>query len=237
MLISSEARKGAEFTPDPVEYLLQQQAALQQAIGMWFQLLDPTTHRRYRDCYQALVDQDKLEFLHQSARGCFTGMALLINHAVNPHRDSNDVKDGYVVTTPLGDFEGGLVVFPDLKLMICQKPGDLLFSRSALLQHSVTDITAGQRTSFTYFTKRFVMELPVPTDVCQWCKKGYSSLGNLRQHWRTIREKHDPKVADDHDINELYKLVGLSTGHGLRRRHKTQATPKKKRKASKLQNP
>ena len=230
MLISSGARKGAEFAPDPVEYLLKQQAALQQAIGMWFKLLDPTTHKRYHDRYQALADQDKLEFLHQSARGCFTGMTLLVNHAVNPHRDANDVKDGFVVTTPLGDFEGGFVAFPDLKVMIRQKPGDLLFSRSALLQHSVTDITDGQRTSFTYFTKKSVMELPIPTDSCQWCKKGYSKLGSLRHRWWAVRDKYHPEVADVQDINELYNLVGPSTKRSPKR--KVQASTKKKRKSS-----
>ena len=56
--------------------------------------------------------------------------------------------DGWVADMAFGDFEGGYLVGLQFDL----RPGDVVFMRSALLQHSVSDTTTGLRYGVVYFT-------------------------------------------------------------------------------------
>lgn len=125
---------------------------------MWLEALDPEAWARYDACYKKLADEGKLGIRHQSLRPCYTGIAVLINMAVHPHRDSGDVKNGWVTTNCWGTFEGGLPAFSALEMVFDQRPVDLVFARSTVLEHWVTPITAGERYGQTHFTKKFVMD-------------------------------------------------------------------------------
>lgn len=219
--LSGDMRTVSKAKRAAVKKFLQAQAPVAQALAMWLEGLDVDTWGKYRDCYSRLLEENKLGILHQSPRGCFTGMALLINASVKPHRDQGDVKEGLVATTCVGQFEGGLPVFPALGMIFNQRPGDILFARSALLEHWVTPITGGERYSLTNFTKGNVM-CPAPiTDTCDLCGRGYSKKGNLVYHWRDILKRG--KADTVHTVEGLVDRLALSR-KGSREPKKKQAS-------------
>jgi hypothetical protein len=57
-----------------------------------------------------------------------------------------------VADMAFGDFEGGYLEVPQVGLQFDLLPGDVVFMRSALLQHSVSDTTTGLRYGVVYFT-------------------------------------------------------------------------------------
>jgi len=61
------------------------------------------------------------------------------------------VKDGWVAMICCGEFEGGELCFPELGLKLEHKPGDIIFFRSTLLKHFVSDFD-GNRTSLVFFS-------------------------------------------------------------------------------------
>ena len=175
---------------------------------MWLKALDPEAWQRY-DCYKELADGGKLGPLHQSLRGCYAGMALLINMAVHPHRDAGDVKNGWGATNCWCTFEGGLPAFGALNLVFNQKPMDLMFARSAVLEHWLTPITLGERYCQTHFTKKFVMDPSSRDYECYWCGTGFASNRSLRRHWHSfVRYPHRKAPDNIHNIAEIRRLNG-----------------------------
>lgn len=177
-------------------------------ISGWFKALDPEKWEEYHSCYQKLRKDGKLEHLDLGAKdwGCFLGHALLINSYVDPHKDSGDVKRGWVITYPWMDFEGGDAVYLDLALRFKQRAGDFIMSRSCVLSHMTMPITAGQRWGNTWFTKANVLETPVPGLFCDepGCSASYVSKGGLNWHKRKAHGKDDA-VEDnggDHVVDD-----------------------------------
>lgn len=85
-----------------------------------------------------------------------------------------------------GDFEGAEAVFPGLSAIVKQEAGDLLFSRSAVLEHWIKEIKSGQRFGNARFTKRNVLEPTTERYFCPvpGCDKvdGYATQAALHQH-------------------------------------------------------
>ena len=182
---------------------------------MWFEKIDPSMYEKYHKCYAELANADKLGPLCQSCQGAFTGLVLLLNINVAPHKDSGDVKCGWVATTLEGDWTGGHVVFPEHQIKINQKPGDILFVRAALLLHCVGLIESGYRYCMTHFTKANILVPPLQNKddkafLCPACDRGFSSKANLSRHWHNdekaiLAGKKQPDGK--HNYAELRKCI------------------------------
>jgi hypothetical protein len=78
-------------------------------------------------------------------------MAVLHGAKVGIHKDKGDVKDGWVAMICCGEFEGGDLCIPGLGLKLQHRPEDVVFLRSSLLEHFVSDFD-GSRTSLVFFS-------------------------------------------------------------------------------------
>ncbi|MCJ1399612.1 hypothetical protein MMC11_002814 [Xylographa trunciseda] len=192
-----------------------EQAPLSQGICMWFEQIDPVEYGKYHKCYTDLANADKLGPLHQSPQGAFTGLVLLLNINVGPHKDSGDVKCGWVATTLEGNWTGGHVIFPELGIKINQKPGSILFARASLLLHGVRQIESGERYCMTHCTKADILK-PPPQDgkdkafKCPACDCGFSTKTNLSRHLRRLEDGVQKGRKEDdgkHNFEELHKVL------------------------------
>lgn len=61
----------------------------------WLKVLDEPTWTKYWTSYQKLRQEGTLEHLDQGDMACFSGQALLINAAVDAHKDYRDPKTGW----------------------------------------------------------------------------------------------------------------------------------------------
>jgi hypothetical protein len=75
--------------------------------------------------------------------------AVNFNTICGYHIDQND--DGFCWIVPLGEWEGGDLIFPQLKVRIKLKPGNILAFRSNLLLHGNLPCS-GVRHSLVFFT-------------------------------------------------------------------------------------
>lgn len=122
-----------------------------QTMGILFQGVDEPAYNAYRRNYEELQKTTQLEWLKTSERCCWLGLAVLSNLQVEPHKDRSDAKDGWVGMCCAGKFTGGLLVLPELELKLQFEPGDVVYFRSAILEHYVTGFE-GERSSFVFFT-------------------------------------------------------------------------------------
>jgi hypothetical protein len=126
---------------------------LVQTIGRLFQEIDPDAYQLYRNNYEAYSNSSSLRHFTVSNRSCFLCLGLLVNTRVSPHKDSNDVKDGWVAMACFGDFDGGELCLPALNCKVPFQPGDVVLFRSAVLEHWILPF-GGTRYSCVFFTKQ-----------------------------------------------------------------------------------
>lgn len=86
----------------------------------------------------------QLNDLDKTPNFAWAGFVLLINLQAHPHKDSCDMKEGYVAMICFGGFEGGDLVVPCLRRRFNFQPGDALLMRSALLEHHITPFSGLQ---------------------------------------------------------------------------------------------
>ena len=179
---------------------------------MWMKKFAPKEYERYHQCYNKLAKAGKLGPLHQTRRGTFIGLALLINRITNPHKDSGDVKDGWTVTFCWGNFDGADAVYPGLRKVFKQRPMDLMMTRASVLEHWNTDLISGHRFCTAFFSKANVMEPKDAPYVCEYCPLAFGRPKDLRTHCqRVIREFGEQgTVKGDHDIKALRAKYGLN---------------------------
>lgn len=122
-------------------------------MSMLFEGIDGESHRRYRDIYRMWRDRTSIRPFDTCGRACFLTMAIVRNLRVEPYKDSNNIKDGWVGMCCWGDFTCGNLALPDLNIQPEFCPGDVISFRSAVLEHFVL-LYVGERTSFVFFTKR-----------------------------------------------------------------------------------
>jgi len=77
--------------------------------------------------------------------------AINFNTLCGYHIDRHDDKYGFCWLVPLGEWEGGDLIFPQLKVRIKLKPGNILAFRSNLLVHGNLPYS-GVRHSLVFFT-------------------------------------------------------------------------------------
>jgi hypothetical protein len=154
--LSADILKGATIF-EAVSEFHRKVAPLIQTISRLFEPLDPGLYQRYREDYTTWLHKSTLGAIHTCNRTCFLGMALLINLRVEPHKDKQDVKEGWVAMTCIGNFTGGNLVLPALGVQLQHEAGDVIFFRSAVLEHWVAPFK-GERTAFVFFTKANMFE-------------------------------------------------------------------------------
>lgn len=130
---------------------------LQPTIGQLFEGIDLQAYNKYRQTYDAWWEDTALAVVCTTTRACFLGTAVVGNKRVGPHKDVGDRRDGWVAMIVLGDFTGGEVVLPGLKVQLLHRPGDVIFFRSAVLEHFVAPFK-GERTEVVFFTKNDLFE-------------------------------------------------------------------------------
>ena len=140
-----------------VKKFIKSLSILVQLLGLIFLIIDPPVYKSYWKKLQEDSDKTAADTFHISRRACFHGLALLRNLQVDSHRDKSDVLDGWVAMVYWGNFDGGHLVLPDLQVKLDFKPGDIIFFRSRLLEHFVTDFQ-GERSSMVFFTHENVLK-------------------------------------------------------------------------------
>ncbi len=83
--------------------------------------------------------------------GVFPMIAINYNTISDYHWDEHDDLNGFCCLVALGDFEGGEICFPQLKIIIPLRPGQVLLFPSRLLLHGNLVVTKGIRHSIVYF--------------------------------------------------------------------------------------
>lgn len=204
-LISADARPAAPTAMRALFDYISDTTWEHRLISGWFKALDEVTWKKYNSRYQELRNEGELGHLDLGAKelGCFLGHALLINTYVDPHKDSGDVKWGWVFTYPWMKFEGGDAVYLDLGLRFKQRAGDFIMSRSCVLVHMTMRIISGQRWGNTWFTKAKVLETPVATFLCKepGCAASYVSQSGLQWH-KTKYHSKDVAVGEDDVVDD-----------------------------------
>ena len=157
-------------------------------ISRWISALDPERHQELHNRYREL-GEDELQHLWQGEEACHSGLALLVNLAVGPHKDSNDAKDSWTSTNSWGNFKGGDLIIPDYGFRLAQEEGDIVLSHAAILTHMVDEIEDGERFCHVRFTKKNVLrppeiksdlEIPCPMAGCP--RKPCRSWEVLKKH-------------------------------------------------------
>ena len=104
-------------------------------ISLLFGAIDRDSWTQYHTNYNCILQDTALKAIHTSGRACFLGLSVVVNMALGPHKDSNDVKDGWVAMICTGNFTGGNLVLPALEAQLEHTPGDVVFFRSTVLEH------------------------------------------------------------------------------------------------------
>lgn len=126
-----------------------QNSILVQILCLLFSIIDPTTYRSYWSTFQNDSLASSTLFFHVSRRACFHRLVLLRNLQADAHKDCSEVPNGWVALVCWGDFSGGNLVFPDLGVKLDFQPRDIVFFRSRLLEHFITDFE-GERSSMIF---------------------------------------------------------------------------------------
>ena len=90
--------------------------------------------------------------------GAFPTVAINFNAISQFHRDLKDHRNTLCVVCPLGIFEGGELMFPELRLVIHVKQGYGVAFRSNLLIHGNLPITVGIRHSVVFYIHNTVIK-------------------------------------------------------------------------------
>jgi hypothetical protein len=83
--------------------------------------------------------------------GSYPTASINFNSICQFHRDLQDHRNTLCVVCPLGIFEGGQLVFPELKLIFNIKEGQAIAFRSRLLVHGNLPIINGNRHSVVFY--------------------------------------------------------------------------------------
>jgi len=88
----------------------------------------------------------------------FTTAAINLDYASHYHLDTNDLPDGFSTVGAIavgGDYEGGELVFPTLRLAVDLRPGDLCLFKAHELPHGNTPVRGpGRRLSIVAYARR-----------------------------------------------------------------------------------
>lgn len=99
-----------------------------------------------------------IDIMDQTWWGIFMGLTLILNHNVGVHIDSQEEQGGQVFTVPFGaynkhnnpqappgsDLGSALTFFPYEKIVIIQRPGNILAAQSRTIPHSISKVYGKQ---------------------------------------------------------------------------------------------
>ncbi|KAL8688498.1 MAG: hypothetical protein Q9218_005606 [Villophora microphyllina] len=181
-------------------------------VAKWIANIDPDTHRQLHDSYQRL-GAEKLKHLYQGPNACHSSHVLVVDLAVDPHKDSNDAKQSWTVTHVVGKFTGGLVALPELGIRIKQEQGDFLIMHAAILTHFVEEIEEGERFSQVYFTRKDILfPAEEPKEKVEWpcpfpgCSKRAPKYKGIKGHLRGPTKK-GPRLAAINSGKNAYHFL------------------------------
>ena len=83
--------------------------------------------------------------------GIFPTVSINFNIICQLHRDLKDHRNTLCVVCPLGNFKGGELIFPELKLIIHVKQGQAVAFRSNILVHGNLPVITGIRHSLVFY--------------------------------------------------------------------------------------
>lgn len=106
--------------------------------------------KHYGNLYEKLSKLKWGSFAPRSF-GVFPMIAINYNTISDYHWDENDEPNSFCCLVALGDFEGGELCFPQLKIIVPLRPGQVILFSSRLLLHGNFVVTKGIRHSVVYF--------------------------------------------------------------------------------------
>ncbi|GAA5824216.1 hypothetical protein JCM5353_000353 [Sporobolomyces roseus] len=129
-----------------------------ELVYLMMDVLEP----RARKIYQAAFDRERPKnpfagFYHSSKILLFCTVALIVNARVSPHRDKRDSPHGFAAMTVFGEFEGGDLYLPRFNIRLRYSPGDIVLSKSALLEHAILPFE-GNRYALVGFTHHRLLQ-------------------------------------------------------------------------------
>lgn len=174
-------------------------------LSKWFKALAPVIWQRYWTAYQDRSQRGELGVLDAGEMGCFSSYALVIQAAVNPHKDKADVRDGVVLTTPSGWYWGGETSILEWGMRFAQQPGDILIAPMQVLTHMLDPIR-GIRFGHVYTVHDEVLNPRAKPYMCDVCGLDYLGKGGLKQHKAERKDQAHriarAQVAYDIHLNE-----------------------------------
>jgi hypothetical protein len=89
--------------------------------------------------------------------GCWPSRSIVLNSPTAGHRDLDDTCWGFCCIVPQGNFTGGYLCLPTLGIKLFCPPGSIIFLRSYMLPHYISDFS-GTRISFISFMHQDVVD-------------------------------------------------------------------------------
>lgn len=128
-------------------------SSLSRRVNEAVHITDPTFHQQLTELRDALHAMEPVaETMDNVDPLLFEGREIIFNRLSDFHRDSQDPQLGYVALYAGGDFTGGMLELPEIKLKVCLEPGDLVLFRGRVLLHKVGEWDSRQRYSIPHFT-------------------------------------------------------------------------------------
>jgi hypothetical protein len=114
-------------------------ALVQEIMSLWFETIGTKQYKEYKSHVIDLMctEDTGMEAIRLSQNHSFLGIATIRNLEAHNHRDFGDELDGWVGMTWCGRLGGRELCLPELGFRCTFLPGDIVFFRSALLQHFV----------------------------------------------------------------------------------------------------
>ena len=117
--------------------------------------------QNYYESFYHNLNQLKWGSFAPRSFGIFPMITINFNIISKYHLDINDHENSLAFLVALGDFEGGELYFPDLKLVVRLRPGQVVAFSSRLLKHGNLKVTKGIRFSIVYYVHQdFFKKLP-----------------------------------------------------------------------------
>lgn len=139
---------------------------LSEQLSLAFHALDPAKWRSYRHAYDIVVETKvKVRALDKCKIQAFLGVFILVDLFTHPHYDLKDPPDGWTAMVVLGDFEGGELYLPDVRIAFPHQSRDVIFIRARLLEHFIGE----------YQGTRYVLVFATSDTIFKWLQRVFSS--------------------------------------------------------------
>ncbi|PKK62737.1 hypothetical protein RhiirC2_789914 [Rhizophagus irregularis] len=159
----------------------------------------------YNDFYKKLSQLNWGPFALRSF-GIFPMISINYNIISKYHLDKNDHKNSLAFLVVLGDFEGGEICFPEIKLVVKIRPGQVLVFSSRFLKHRNLKVTKGIRHSIVYYVHQdFFKELR------NFNKKIKEDDDEMQDDNDEIQDDNNEMKDFNNDINSIRKTLNTVT--------------------------